>query len=389
MRKLFSLLAIAIVLCAFVGCSGKADQAKAGDVEESKADTIYFLTPTATHGWMGQCGAYAARLVKEINAEGKYKAYHYTAAAGTSTNDQVDEILANGDALASIVCAFDDDAASGEMKLTDAGIPWISFARIIDSTVPYALVNISGDNKATGAMCAAWLVERGFAPGDTLVQFTGSTSTDATWRSDAFIDFLTGNYEFKDAATDKTYKITDVYDRAWTEEEAKALKTGNSFFNYVCNWSNDIAKGFIESDMQTWLASAESTGGAIYVNSQDDEMTMALLESLDSNVFNEDVKKRIEAIDLYATAVGGMEELYAVMRGEDQSLTPIMETYFEDIMSVYMSPGMMLDAGKFILEYLDDPENFRFTTGDTYYPDPWYVDRTNAKDHKGFDGRGN
>ena len=183
--------------------------------------------------------------------------------------------------------------------------------------------------------------------------------------------------------------ITDVYSRAWTEDEVNDLKNSDHYFNYVCEWSNDVAKSYIESDLQTWVASAESTGNKLFFNSHDDEMTMALLEALESNCFDDELKARFEALEVYCTAVGGMQELYDIMAGKSKTLTPVFETYFEDLMSSVFNPSIVLEATDLMLEYLEDPENFRFETGAEYYPDSEYVDRTNADVAVGFTGRGN
>lgn len=399
-KALALLLCICLLAACLVGCAAKAEQTPTQEQTEnteasptaeqnndSTKNTIYFLTPTATHGWMGQLGAFAAKKVEQINAEGKYKAYHYTADAGSIQNDQIDEIIANGDAVGCIVCAFDDDAASGEIALSENNIPWISVSRIIDSTMAYALVNISGNNASCGALCAAWLTQRGFEPGCTLVQFTGSTNTDATIRSNGFYDFLTGAQTVT-MVDGSTITITDVYDRAWTAEEVDALKNGDDYFNYVCEWSNDVAKGYIESDLQTWVASAEKNGGKLFINSHDDEMTMALLESLEGNIFNDDLKARFAALEVYCTAVGGMQELYNVMAGTDPVLSPVRDAYFDDLMSSVFNPSIVLEATDLLLDYLDDPASFRFQTGAEYYPDSEYVDSSNAATAVGFTGRG-
>ena len=244
-KALALLLCICLLAACLAGCAVKAEQTPTQEQTEnteasptaeqnndSTKNTIYFLTPTATHGWMGQLGAFAAKKVEQINAEGKYKAYHYTADAGSIQNDQIDEIIANGDAVGCIVCAFDDDAASGEIALSENNIPWISVSRIIDSTMAYALVNISGNNASCGALCAAWLTQRGFEPGCTLVQFTGSTNTDATIRSNGFYDFLTVAQTVTDAellaetrrsAWDATYR--GIYPDAWIDEYDLAEQT--------------------------------------------------------------------------------------------------------------------------------------------------------------------
>lgn len=60
--------------------------------------TVYVLGPTPDHGWTAQAGAYAQAKCDEITAAGEYKAVYMPASSGEEQVDQVNTIVANGDA---------------------------------------------------------------------------------------------------------------------------------------------------------------------------------------------------------------------------------------------------------------------------------------------------
>ena len=366
---------------------GTADADAKTGTTETKGNKIYVMTTTPDHGWTGQGAAYAAAFVEEINAgkHGDYTAYHYTASDGSTQNDQVDEILANGDAAGVMFWGCDDSAAAGQEALTAAGIPWISYDRIIESTMGNAVLNYSGNNWQSGAAVAYYLVKNGMTPDNTLVQFSGDTSTVSGWRTEGFKKFLLGEEDYNDAENNVTYTIEDINDgKAWTQEEVDKLYASN-YFDYNCGWSNDNAKGYIESNLNAWIESAKSTGNAMFVFSMDDEMSMAFLEILNDSTFSDNVKADLEGLTVYMSAVGGMEEMYAVMRGEDANLSPIADKYFEGLMSVYYNPIMTQTAIQKMIDYLDG--NWDYELGAEDYEPVFIVDSSNAGNYKGFIGR--
>ena len=380
-KKLLSIaLCAALVASLAVGC-GKEEPAAEG---EAAGGTVYVMTPAPDHGFTGQVGTYAEEMVAEINAAGKYNAYLYTASDGSTQNDQVDEILANGDAAGVVFFAQDDSAAAGEQALTDAGIPWLSFDRIIESTQADSILAYSGNNWYVGAACAYYCVLNGLTPESTLVQFTGDTSSASKYRTEGFQNFLLGEQDYYDAENDVTHNIAEVAGAAWTQEQVDQLFNGNAYFEYECGWSNDNAKQFIESDLSSWIESAQASG-SMYVFSQDDEMSMAFLEIMDGNTFSDDIKADLESLNVCMTAVGGMEEFYKVLRGEDETLSPIADQYFDSLMSAYFNPIMIQSAIQYMLDYLDG--NWEFKNGDTAYEDTFIVDATNAGNYEGFLGR--
>ena len=135
-------LAVMLVLCmalALVPCAFAADQ------------TIYVLGPTPDHGWTAQAGAYAQAKCEEITAAGEYKATYIPASSGEEQVDQINTVIANGDAAIVVMMALDDSAQAGQEALYAEGIPFISFDRIIEATEKYAALNYSGDNWQCGA----------------------------------------------------------------------------------------------------------------------------------------------------------------------------------------------------------------------------------------------
>ena len=84
------ILALSLALCmVFALCAVSAS---------AEGKTIYVLGPTPDHGWTAQAGAYAQAKCEEITAEGSYKAVYIPASSGEEQVDQINTIVANGDA---------------------------------------------------------------------------------------------------------------------------------------------------------------------------------------------------------------------------------------------------------------------------------------------------
>ena len=54
------------------------------------------------------------------------------------------------------------------------------------------------------------------------------------------------------------------------------------------------------------------------------------------------LKADLKELNVYISAIGGMQELYDVMA--DTTEGTIANTYFDDMMSMYFSPKMMQDV---------------------------------------------
>ena len=367
MKKAISLLlCICLVGVMLVGCGGK----KAG------GSTIYVLGPTPDHGWTAQAGTYAEAKVKEINEAGKYKAVYMPASSGEEQVDQVQTILANNDAVGVVFFALEDSAKAGQEALIAEDVPFISFDRIIEGPDQYAILNASGDNWACGAGIAYWLQQKGMAPGDTMVTLYGDNGTVCSRRQEGFEQFLRGELEYYDDATGQTYTTAVT----WTQAEIDALCTD---YQTVCDWSADKAFEYLEQRLADIVQTAKANNNKLFVYSMDDEMTFGFLNLLEAASVDDTIKADLEAMEVYVSAIGGMQELYDVMEGTG-SQAALADQYFDDMMSVFFSPKMMTNVIGYMEDYLAG--NWEYEVGEGKYEVVWIVDRNNVSEYEGFTG---
>lgn len=353
----------------------KPEETAAPEAPANAGGTIYVLGPTPDHGWTAQAGSYADQKVSEINSQGVYKAVYMSASSGEEQVDQVQTIIANGDAVGVVFFALEDSAKSGQEALIAEDIPFISFDRIIEGPDKYAILNASGDNWQCGAGIAYWLQQKGMVPGDVMVTLIGDNGTVCSRRQEGFEQFLRGEIEYFDGDKNASFKT----DRVWTQEEIDALCAD---YKTVCNWSADGAYDYLEQKMSDIVKSAKDTG-KLYIYSMDDEMTFGLLNLLEANAIDDTTKADLEALDVYVSAIGGMAELYSVIDGTS-SQASIAQTYFDDLMSVYFSPKMMENVIGYMLDYLAG--NWEYNVGDGKYEVVWIVDKDNVANYEGFSG---
>lgn len=353
----------------------KPEETAAPEAPANAGGTIYVLGPTPDHGWTAQAGSYADQKVSEINSQGVYKAVYMSASSGEEQVDQVQTIIANGDAVGVVFFALEDSAKSGQEALIAENIPFISFDRIIEGPDKYAILNASGDNWQCGAGIAYWLQQKGMVPGDVMVTLIGDNGTVCSRRQEGFEQFLRGEIEYFDGDKNASFKT----DRVWTQEEIDALCAD---YKTVCNWSADGAYDYLEQKMSDIVKSAKDTG-KLYIYSMDDEMTFGLLNLLEANAIDDTTKADLEALDVYVSAIGGMAELYSVIDGTS-SQASIAQTYFDDLMSVYFSPKMMENVIGYMLDYLAG--NWEYNVGDGKYEVVWIVDKDNVANYEGFSG---
>ncbi|MDR0837003.1 MAG: substrate-binding domain-containing protein [Propionibacteriaceae bacterium] len=376
MKKLVTMLAGFALALSLVGCSEDAPSATT-TTTGAAGDTIYVLGPTPDHGWTAQAGTYADAKVKEINAAGKYKAQYFASSSAEDQNDVVQTIIANKDAAGVVFFALDDPAKSGQEALIAANIPFISFDRIIEGPDKSAILNFSGDNWTVGTGIAYWLQTKGLEPGDVLVTLIGDTGTVSSRRQEGFEQFLLGTRDYQDGATGQTYHTS----RVWTQAEIDALTAA---YKVDCNWSADNASQFLELQFPDIIAAGQAAGGDVYFFSMDDEMTFGVLNVLEGNNLTAEQKADLEALNVYITAVGGMQELFDVIAGT-APLSPVSAQYFDDIMSMWFSPVMMQTAIDYMIQYLDK-DNWTFAVGSGQYEPTWIVDKTNVSKFEGFTG---
>lgn len=387
MKKFLALVLALCMVFALCACgtaaAPAAAPAEAAPAEAAPAEapaeaggTIYILGPTPDHGWTAQAGTYAEQKAAEITAEGTYKAVYMPASSGEEQVDQANTIIANGDAVGVVFFALDDSAKAGQEALIAENIPFISFDRIIEGPDKSAILNASGDNWQCGAGIAYWLQKNGMEPGATMVTLFGDNGTVCSRRQEGFEQFLKGEIEYYDKATDTSYKTTAV----WTDDEIAALTAD---YKNVCNWSADGAYEYLEQKLGDIVAAAKANDGNLYIYSMDDEMTFGMMNLLEGNALDDAVKADLEALNVYISAIGGMQELYDVMAGT-AAQSPIAEQYFDDMMSVYFSPSMIKDVIDYMLNYLSGDWSYEVGAGE--YVPVWIVDASNVANYEGFTG---
>ena len=373
MKKLFAVLMAALMVFTLAGCG--SNDAPAADGGES-LKTVYIMGPTPDHGWTAQAGTYADQKAKEITDAGQYKGVYMAASSGEEQVDQCNQIVANGDAAIVVMMPLEDSAAAGQEALYAAGIPFISFDRIIESTEKYAALNTSGDNWAVGAGIAYWLQQNGLKPGDTVVVLYGDNGTVCSRRQEGFEQFLQGTRKYEDQNLG-SFETTEK----WTAEQTAEVFNG---YHVVCDWSADKAVDYLDQKLTEIIDAASKNGGNLYIYSMDDEMTFGVLTTLQTKITGTDYEAKAEKLNIYCSAIGGMQELYNVMAGKDAERSAVCDKYFDDIMSMYFSPKMMKDVIDKGLDYCNG--NWNYKQGDGYYTPVFMVDKALAATTEGFTG---
>ena len=374
MKKLLALLLALVMTLSLVACGG-GNSEEPTDEGTAAGQTIYVLGPTPDHGWTAQAGSYAQAKCDEITAAGTYNAVYMSASSGEEQVDQCNTIIANGDAAIVVMMALDDSAQAGQEALAAEGIPFISFDRIIEATEALAALNYSGDNWACGAGIAYWLQQNGMKPGDTVVVLYGDNGTVCSRRQEGFEQFLRGEKTYED---DKAGSFDTT--ETWAQEDLDKIFNG---YTVVCDWSADGAYGYVEQKMDDIVAEAKANGNKLYIYSMDDEMTFGVLNYLEAGA-SDATKADFEALDVYISAIGGMQELYNVMNGSDAAKAELANKYFDNMMSVYFSPKMMQSVIDMGVDYVNG--NWSYAVGSGEYEPVFIVDKDMAATVEGFTG---
>ena len=368
MKKILAVVLSLSMVLAFTACGGSSTSEAGGK--------FYVLGPTPDHGWTAQAGAFAEAKCAEVTEAGDYEAVFMSANSGEEQVDLVNTIVSNGDADLVVIMALDDTAQPAVETLISEEIPFIEFDRFILSCKDKAVLNYSGDNYSCGAGIAYWLQKNGMEPGATLVTLTGDTGSVCLYREQGFYEFLEGERDYTDEQTGETAHTTTE----WTEAEIDAIY---DTYNVVCDWSADGAYQYLEQKIDEIVAAAKANNGKLFIFSQDDEMTFGFLNLLDAAAVSDATKADLEDLEVYISAIGGMQELYNVMLGEDdQSATA--DTYFDDMMSVSFNPSMMNTVIDYAMSYLSG--DWDYEVGEDAMEPVFIVDRTNAGDFEGFQG---
>lgn len=297
---------------------------------------IYVLTAPEDHGWTGSVATFAKEKIDEVNEEGTYSAELITSANAAEQIVNVEDIIASGEEnIAVVIQPIDDTVQSAIQQLVDAEIPYVAFDRIIDGVSASAVSNVKGDNEGIGAASAAYFVSEGLQPGDAVYVYQGDTSSVTTLRDSGFTGYLTGEIEYDGS--------TIAEEAKWTEEDLESIT-----FSGAMNWSRSDTKTSFES-----LMGDSSNAEIKWFYAEDDELAMGILEALQGGGIDDATKKTFLGNAPYITGCGGLDELYAVMRGE--SYQDIAEQC-GGIVSVTYSPAMIQTAIQDMVDYLNGDE---------------------------------
>ncbi len=295
---------------------------------------IIVLTSPEDHGWTGSVATFAKEKAKEITAAGKYDVNVITCDNAGFQINQIEDIIAREDKkLAGIVIQpIDDTVMSGIQQIVNAEIPYVAFDRIIDGVAPTAVSNVKGDNSGIGAGAASYFVDNGLKPGDKIYVYEGDTSSVTTLRDQGFVEFLKGEKEFNGK------KIPD--NLKWNEEQLK-----NITYSGAMNWSRSATKTSFES-----LMGEASNADIKWFYAEDDELAMGILEALRGGGIDDATKAKFLEGKPFITGCGGLEEIYAVIRGEEYQ---DIAGKLGGIMSVTYSPSMIQTAEQDMVDFLD------------------------------------
>ncbi len=321
---------------------------------------IIVLTSPEDHGWTGSVATFAKEKAREITEAGKYDVNVITCDNAGYQINQIEDIIAKEDKnLAGIVIQpIDDTVMSGISQIVNAEIPYVAFDRIIDGVAHTAVSNVKGDNEGIGAGAASYFVDNGLKPGDRIYVYEGDTSSVTTLRNQGFIDYLSGKKEFNGK------KIPD--NLKWSDAQLK-----NITYSGAMNWSRSATKTSFES-----LMGEASNADIKWFYAEDDELAMGILEALRGGGIDDATKDKFLSGKPFVTGCGGLEEIYAVIRGDEYQ---DIATKLGGIMSVTYSPSMIQTAEQDMVDYLDGKK----VTQD-HVIECHNVTRENVKDFKSF-----
>lgn len=296
---------------------------------------IYVLTAPEDHGWTGSVAKFAKEKIEEVNGAGTYEAELITSATAAEQITNIEDIISRGESdIAVVIQPIDDTVQSAIQGLADAQIPYVAFDRIIDGVASSAVANVKGDNEGIG-VAAAYYVSLGMKPGDKVYVYQGDTSSVTTLRDQGFTKYLTGEAEFEGQKIDDSAK--------WSEADLSSIT-----YSGAMNWSRSDTKTSFES-----LMGDKSNAEIRWFYAEDDELAMGILEALNGGGIDDATKEAFLANKPAISGCGGLEEFYAVLRGESYA---DIAGNCSGLVSVTYSPSMIQTAIQDMVDYLDGKE---------------------------------
>lgn len=353
-KKVLAMIMTAAMVLGCAACGGSSDvetgnettpsadaaEQKEGTEQKDAADAaeggthIYVLTAPEDHGWTGSVATFAKEKIEEVNAAGSYTSELITSADAAEQIRNIEDILSKGEEnIAIVVQPIDDTVQSAIQQIVDADVPYVAFDRIIEGVASSAVSNVKGDNEGIGVAAAAYFVSCGMQPGDEVYVYEGDTSSVTTLRDAGFTEYLLGNAEFEGAVIEDSLK--------WTQEQVDSAIT----YSGAMNWSRSDTKTAFES-----LMGDAGNADTRWFYAEDDELAMGIMEALNGGGIDDATKETFLANKPVLSGCGGLDEYYAVLRGE--SYTELADQ-FGGLVSVTYSPSMIQTAIQDMVDYLD------------------------------------
>ncbi len=194
---------------------------------------VALVLQRAEHGWMAAVTYYAEKHCKELGLN--YKVY-----LSDNVNEQagnIEDAIAAGSA-AIVLSAHNEEVSLACKKAVDAGIPLISFDRVVDYLTAY----IGGDNYGLGVSNATFICEKLGGKGIVALQAVPSVGAVSEER-------LKGFYSVADNYPDITVVefATEGYQQEQGLTAGSDLLTANPHIDAIASQDDESSMGFLKA----------------------------------------------------------------------------------------------------------------------------------------------
>lgn len=313
---------------------------------------IAILVPNADHGWTGAVLTYAEQKAAEVNAAGTYTAKVISSSSPADQISQVEDIIENQSAKTVVILPQDNTLEATMKKLSDSGLSFVMFDRVIDTVADKAVSSVKGDNEGIGIATANRFIESGLMPGDPVLIIPGDNSSVPEMRNNGF--------------------FTTLLENGWTQEQVDGIKS-----TAYTGWSrSEGRKQFVD-----WLdaSTVEDITACKFIFTHDDEIAMGMLEALKSSDIDATKKDAFLNAGVHLGTSSGLNEMYSVLRGIHQKDYAAEVEQLADLFTVTYDPGMIMIAIQDMVDNLDGVD----VPADHVVPVA-VVDATNVDEFQGF-----
>lgn len=313
---------------------------------------IAILVPNADHGWTGAVLSYAEEKASQVNETTGYTAKVISSSSPADQISQIEDIIENQSAKTVVILPQDNTLEATMKKLSDSGLPFVMFDRVIDTVADKAVSSVKGDNEGIGIATALRFVASGLQPGDPVLIIPGDNSSVPEMRNNGFFSTLAEN--------------------GWTSEQIAGIKS-----TAYTGWSrSEGKKQFVD-----WLdaSTVEEIDAYKFIFTHDDEIAMGMLEALKGSDIDAAKKDAFLNAGVHLGTSSGLNEIYSVLRGIHQKDYAAEVEKLADLFSVTYDPGMIRIAIQDMVDHLDGID----VPTDHVVPVD-VVDKTNVDEFQGF-----